>query len=382
MNSVRRLLLAAKESGRSVFELLPEILRLRMSVGRIGLSEYFDFQLYLNDLSPLEKTRFGGWRLQSVLEEILVDDYSRFLSLDKVTMYAVLRGLGLPTPEPRAAFRCLRPKSIPQLDSADALARFLMAPNALPVYIKPAFGSYGRGNTLIREYADGILKLGDGSSMEIAKFCASLDDGRGLGWLLQEPLTAHPRIAEICGDKISGLRLHTFLTPSGPVVAKAIWKINVGTRDSDNFHHGTSGNLLAAVRLEDGVIERVVAGVGAEQRLNPPHPRSGKQLVGFQLPHWEAIKSLVCDGQLAFPGFICPGWDIAICTDGPKILEVNSFGDIDLYQQAHRRGFIDDEFLDLLHSRQFEPLLFSNAGRWRRSNPNNRLGLRRRHWRW
>ena len=86
--------------------------------------------------------------------------------------------------------------------------------------------------------------------------------------------------------------------------------------------------------------------------------------------------------QFAFPGFICPGWDIAVCEDGPKILEVNYFGDIDLSQRAHRKGFVDDEFLALMRSRGLDGLLSRSTGERRRSPKNQRLGLRKHHWDW
>jgi hypothetical protein len=53
------------------------------------------------------------------------------------------------------------------------------------------------------------------------------------------------------------------------------------------------------------------------------------KLEGFHVPHWNDVKALVCEAHKAFPGYVCPGWDVAICKDGPKILEVNFFGDIE-----------------------------------------------------
>ena len=106
------------------------------------------------------------------------------------------------------------------------------------------------------------------------------------------------------------------------------------------------------------------------------------KLVGFQVPYWNEIRSLVCDAHLVFPGYLCQGWDIAICEDGPKILEVNEVGDIDLSQHAYRRGFLDDDFLILMRGRGLERLLSRTAGHWQRGKKNGRLGKRKRHWPW
>ena len=373
---------AAALSGRSVPALALEMLHLYRSNARLGFSEYFDFRLYLNDLTLNQKRQFAGWRMQSILEETLIDDYARFLSLDKITMYSLMRSFDLPVPQMRAAYKSLRPGAITQLQSENELAIYLGQPGNTPVYLKPSLGSYGRGNTLISHAAGNQLTLGDGTQVEVEEFCKSLDDRHGLGWVMQEPLSAHPLIAEKCGPKISGVRIHTFLGASGAVATKAVWKINVGRDDSDNFQHGASGNMLAAVDMGTGQVSRIISGTGPNQVENPLHPVTGAQLIGFQIPWWPEIKALVCDAQLAFPGFVCPGWDIAVCTDGPKILEVNYFGDIDLSQHAHRQGFLDDHFMALLRGRGLDGLLQGNSELSNRSAKNERLGRRKHHWHW
>lgn len=372
----------AQSSSRSVFSLLVESMSLRFSVGRIGLSEYLDFRLHLNDLTFKEKMEFGGWRAQTILEDILVDDYSRFLSLDKVTMYSLMRGLHLPFPAMRAVYGSKRPQALLNITSVEDLADYFRNAAHLPVYIKPAFGSYGRGNTLVVRADQDSLLLGDGSFVSIENFCRSLDIERTLGWILQEPLNPHVEIFELCGSKISGVRVHTFLTPDGPELVRAVFKINAGKEDSDNFQNGATGNLAAAIDIETGRVVRAVAGTGAGQTINPVHPVTGREFVGFQLPHWDATIALVREAHLAFPGFICPGWDIAICDDGPKILEINYFGDLDLPQHASRVGFLDDRFMGFMRSRGLDQLLTGNGHSAKKSNVNGRLGLRKDHWHW
>lgn len=375
---------AASESGRSVPEIVKEMVALRRSLGRMGVTEYFDFRLYMDDLSLEEKKAFGGRRGQEVLNEILVDRYSEFLSMDKPTMYSVLRDCGFPIPEIRALYATCRPsKAYNCLKNIADLKAYLSDPANLPVYLKPSCGSYGKGNALVVAREGNELVLGNGSRVDIQRFCESLAIPNGLGWILQEPLQADPRIAELCGPKVSGMRIVTFSTASGPQIHRAIWKINIGTKDSDNFHHGASGNMLGQVDIETGTIVRVVAGIGFEQKVNPLHPATGVPLRGFVLPHWQEVRRLVLESALAFPGFLSPGWDIAICPDGPKLLEVNAFGDIDLLQHAYRRGFIDQQFLTYLRSRGLDSFVHGRTGRQRKSKITSRMGSRRQlHWNW
>src|SRR5262245_46877874 len=116
---------AAATANRPVTALLREATRLRLSRLRLGLSEYIDFRLYEGDVSWADKQAFGGIRAQAILEELLIDDYSRLLSLDKVTMYALLAGFGMPIPHVRATYRSQRPSSIPALQTPDELTRYL-----------------------------------------------------------------------------------------------------------------------------------------------------------------------------------------------------------------------------------------------------------------
>src|SRR5262245_45967010 len=86
-------------TGKSVLGQLAEMLQLRLGDGRLGSSEYYDFQLWDDDRFPMpRKTEFLGLRGQAVVEEILIDDYSMFLSLDKLTFYALMRAHGMPVP--------------------------------------------------------------------------------------------------------------------------------------------------------------------------------------------------------------------------------------------------------------------------------------------
>lgn len=373
---------ASKQSGRSLISLFAELIRLRLGVGRLGASEYLDFRLYMNNLTFNQKSAFGGYRAEAILEEILIDDYARFLSLDKVSMYTILEGWGLPIPTIRAVFQSKRPRSLFCIETVEALAEYLRVPSSLPVYIKPSYGGYGVGNALVAGFDDGNLILGNGSRINLYEFCQSLNEHSGLGWILQEPLVSESSISEVCGNKLSGVRVHSFMSSEGPQLTQAIWKINVGTEDCDNFRDGESGNLAAALDINTGEVIRIISGIGLHQQVNVPHPKTGAQLVGFRIPYWNDIKSLVCDAHLAFPGFICPGWDIAVCDDGPKILEINFFGDIDLPQRAYGRGFMDDFFLSLMRGRGLNHLLFEASGNRHRSKKTGRIGQRKHHWKW
>jgi hypothetical protein len=201
----------------------------------------------------------------------------------------------------------------------------------------------------------------------------------GFGFILMESLRPHPDIAAVAGDSISGVRVHALRLRRGPTIFRPVWKITRPGSVVDNFRRGQTGNLLGSIDVSTGCVERVVSGHGHRQQLEVIHPDTGRQLTGFELPHWQALTEMVRQWAELFPGFLCQGWDIAICAGGPVVLEVNWFGSVDFSQYCYGRGFLEGELLELLRERNLEPLL---KGRYARSRAckNGRFGRRNAHW--
>jgi hypothetical protein len=59
----------------------------------------------------------------------------------------------------------------------------------------------------------------------------------------------------------------------GPRAVRAVGKLPAPSNIADNFWR--PGNLVAAIDVETGVIERAVRGTGGEMEINAEHPRTG-----------------------------------------------------------------------------------------------------------
>lgn len=373
---------AARMGERSGLAVLLEMLRLRRGPGRVGPGEYIDFRLYEQDLSPAEKADFCGYAADLVLDDILIDEYSRILSLDKLTFYMLLRGNGLPTPEIRALY-VPRSRGWPgtELTTPEALTRWLREEAVYPLYFKPANGILGQGNTSVAALEGDELRLGDGSLQLVETFCRSLPNVSEFGWLIQEALRSHPEMERAAGPRISSLRIVPTLNPDGPRLHRAVWKINAGDLDTDHFRAGASRNMAAEIDIASGRVARVVTGVGPTQQRVQRHPLTGVELEGFQLPLWAEVTAFVNQAAGLFPGFLCQGWDIALTTRGVTPLEVNIFGATNITHHAARRGFMDADFRAFLRGRGLEPYLTGPA-RPDQHNPTGRMGRRAEHWRY
>jgi hypothetical protein len=364
-------------------------LQARFGPGRLTLSEFCIFNVHrLTGLSSQDRKAFVGDRGTAVLIEILVDDYSKILNLDKLTCDQVARTAGVAVPEIYALYaQRPRPGAFRNLTNADELRDFLRSWQRFPIYCKPACGDVagivpigsGSHNFQIEGWADDHVVINGDRTVSIGDLAAQLTEPTGFGFLLMEALRSHRDIADVAGDSVSGVRVHVLRMRNGPVIFKPVWKITRQGAVVDNFQHGRSGNLLASVDVGTGRVERVVGGSGRHQLVNPPHPDTGRELTGFQLPHWQELKQLVLEGSELFPGFLCQGWDMAICEAGPVLIEVNWFGNPDISQLSYGRGFLEGEALELLRERNLEPLLRGRYARGRR-NSNARFGRRKAHW--
>jgi hypothetical protein len=365
-----------------ILKLLRDWLPTRFGPGRLSLLEYCKFNVdRLPGLSAKERAAFVGVRGAAVLEEILADEYSRILNNDKLIFDHIARSAGLPVPEIFAVYApSRRPGPFRKLTSAAELRDFLHGWKRFPIYGKPSYGGNGDQNFQIEKWTDERAVVDGDQAVSVEELAARMTQRSELGFLLMETLRPHDDIAAVAGDAISGLRIHVLRLRKGPTMFRPVWKIARRGAVTDNFQHGKSGNLFASIDVSTGRIERVIHGYGHRQRVNVPHPDTGRQLTGFQLPHWQAIRETV-QGEASelFPGFLCQAWDVAICPDGPVVIEVNRFAGMNLVQHPYGRGFLEGEVLDLLRERNLEPLLKGGAAR-SQENRNGRFGRRKAHW--
>jgi hypothetical protein len=116
----------------------------------------------------------------------------------------------------------------------------------------------------------------------------------------------------------------------------------VGKSEVDNFLHGASGNLAAAVNLQNGTL---FAARGSKSRDWPSmqdvfeHPASKHTIEGFQLPFWHDSVKMVIHAHQSLLSLKTIGWDVAITDAGPLIVEANWRYDLDILQVSYKRGF-------------------------------------------
>lgn len=378
----RRVHHAARSSGRTTLDVVREIVSLRLGPGRLTFGEYFDYGLERSTHSWQAKREFVGYLGQRVIEDIVTDDYSKIVSLDKLSFDAVMRGRGLPVPALLGVYDPSGTRRIPGaalVSDAASLRAFFRQIADTPAYFKPALGGFGRGNHCVEAYDQTTdeVQFAGGDRLALTEFAGRLDKAALLGVMIQEVLRPHPAIQSCCGSRLSGLRIHTLLRKSGPQVFRCIWKVATGHNVIDNFDGGRTGNMVGAVDVQTGRVFRVVAGY---QSRGTRHPDTGVELNGFLLPDWSEIVDVVRQASSQFPGLLAQGWDVAITPRGPVLMEVNWLGGVDIPQISYDRGFLDSDFREFLAERNLESLLRGRASENDVNAKTERRGRRKLHW--
>jgi hypothetical protein len=350
MGTFLTLLTAARaEGGKPMPRQLLELLILRLRKSPIGLSEYFDYGIWHRSIPPAMRDEFIGWRQSAALDRDLNNEASRVLANDKLLNYLVLHANGYPIPRPLASFsaggRRIADESV--LRTPDEVRSFLRG-DIYPFYVKPISAGYGRGVLGVAGREGEDFRLLDGRLIGLDEFMAPFAFAPYGGMLFQQPLVAHPEIADLTGTKaVSCVRFICFVAPAGPTIHTAFWKITTGRNMLDNFSHGDYGNCLGALNIESGSVERVISRMGAGGRIER-HPTTQKLLPGVTLPDWHRAVDMVYSASKHFPGLRLQNWDVALCPDGPVLLELNTESELAVPQAISGRGLMDQRLRNIL----------------------------------
>jgi hypothetical protein len=171
--------------------------------------------------------------------------------------------------------------------------------------------------------------------------------------LIQRRLAAAPALVRQFGEQPCSVRLLVLLTAEGPRVARAVCKLPAPGNIADNFWR--PGNIVAAIDVETGVIDRAIRGTGCEMEIDPEHPKTGTLIKYTKIPGWSDLLDLARDASALFPDVRTQSWDIALTDRGPVLLEVNWGGDLNLAQLAYGRGVLDSEFAAHLNANGYDP---------------------------
>lgn len=330
----------------SPFRQMRETTSLRFGVRKLQPKEYYDFGLFDPAMPMVEKRQYVGVAGSKALNQRLsppeLVPTGAFVG-NKLFYSAFLNQMGLGAPETQAVFSSHGSFGALQvLRDAAGLEAFLRNDAKYPIFGKPLNGSLSVGSIRIDALKGDILQLGNGQTHRLSAFTEEVMSKYSNGYLFQSALQPHAEMKEITGSAIGCVRVVTVNDTGRPRALYALWKIPSATAMSDNFWQ--SGSMLAAIDIASGEVTKCRLGTGLDTKDVSHHPETNAKIVGRMLPHWDSVLKIAEDAHGLFPEFGVCGYDIAICEDGPRIVECNDTPFHTLYQLASRRGIYNRDF--------------------------------------
>lgn len=147
--------------------------------------------------------------------------------------------------------------------------------------------------------------------------------------IAEELIVQCPEMARLHPESVNTVRP---LTLKGKFVAATL-RMGVGGAFVDN---GSAGGIFAMVDVDTGIVISQGATVAGRRFLR--HPTTGVTIPGFQIPQWDKVKELVEEVTAMTPELVAIGWDVAITSDGPVLVEGNDHPGPQIMQGGGPKG--------------------------------------------
>jgi len=253
-------------------------------------------------------------------------------------------GVGFPVPRPLGFVHPTRTSFLTRdLREREALLAFLRWLET-PAFGNPVDSRWSLGTASLDGYrsrTDSVILLG-GEEVDAETFAQQVMGFAEKGYLFQERLEPHPEVARLTDPAIGTVRLLTGNLDGKRELLDCAWKIAAVGKDADNFWR--DGNMLAALAPDTGTVIRVASGLAHKSQTHENHPDTDATLTGFTLPFWGQPVALVLQAATVLPDLRLIGWDIALTTDGPVIVEADTLPAFNLHQIASDQGIMKARF--------------------------------------
>ncbi len=330
---------AAKARKISVLRLVADIFRRRVGRQTLTVENYFHFGLHLARFTNAQRAEFIGSIANRRLNKALTDPEVVKIWRDKAGMAGVLQQAGLPTPPVRAVFRA-KDGQAPDQIMINGVVNYLRDGATLPFFGKPNFGSAGRGafSVVARQGSDHVV-FGDGRVVEIAALAQEIAQTYPQGFLFQDKLQQHPDVAALAGAVMCSLRVMSVWVGGQFVPLYAGMRLPAPGAMLDITCTSTAAIDMATGRITRTQDGRRLGGHSLGFSLI-----TGAALIGAQLPDWSRVMELASAAHSLFPTQGVLGIDIALTSQGPMIVELNSHPGHGGYHQTNDAGLLNPAF--------------------------------------
>lgn len=164
---------------------------------------------------------------------------------------------------------------------------------------------------------DGIYILHSDDNKSVEGLLAEI--GQGNDCLLEEIKENVPELKALNPTSLNTIRIVTCINSKGELHFLCT-VIRMGCTDgcTDNSY---GGGITSYIDIETGRI--CSKAVDRKRHYLTHHPRTGIELIGYQIPHWQEVLEFARKAAFVEPRAHYVGWDIAVCPDGIELIEGN-----------------------------------------------------------
>ncbi len=182
------------------------------------------------------------------------------------------------------------------------------------IIVKPTNGTHGDGIRKIKPTKDTYDEL--------------LKNGTTL---VEEVIKQIPHMNKLNDSSVNTIRVITLNDDGDVHIVVAYLRIG-NNRVVDNFN---GGGMVVPVDVEDHIIH--YPAVDKKGNVYYYHPTTNTSIVGFTIPDFDKIEELVTAASKIVPEVKYIGWDVALSTKGPCLIEGNDYPGHDIYQLPPHR---------------------------------------------
>ncbi len=213
-------------------------------------------------------------------------------------------------------------KVIRQGDEIESIAQDLAKRNLKSLIFKPRSGKGGGGITCTQIEEGIVHAIKNGSAVPLRGVKAECEQ------IVQAFILQHEDMSRI-SKSTNTIRAVTLKRRNGEILIVGTYaRFGVGTSKVDNL---SQGGICVSVDIESGELSDT--GFDRMSQTFQEHPTSGVVFQGYRVPQWEEVIELAKTVQRSFDFYPLLGMDIAITTEGPVVIEINSgYDNVDLEQ--------------------------------------------------
>lgn len=289
---------------------------------------YYSYQFYL----PEQKARASNYIFNHEVTSLFpkLNNYTRHKAVDDKMMFSKFcQQYQLPSVTTLGEFKSSRFMDLTDNELTEERIEQLFVSD---IFIKPSRGFRGKGAMLWRRKGENCYRSDSGvelTKQAIIQCYKRKSDSQP--YIMQARLQSHSLLSDLAGEAICSARVVTIRDKRGAVnhLCSAL-KIPYCCQITNNIGY------FSAVDEVTGKLGRLysyrVLCNGFEK-----HPECQIPVQGLQLPDWPETLKLALQAHRHFPQYFSLGWDIALTSQGPMLLEANSGWDVLTMQRAHQK---------------------------------------------